>query len=66
MFLLQWCEKKPRCQRLALSDFLVSPMQHLTKYPLLLRSIARYTDDKNQNVSIERTQVAVQEALSKH
>ena len=40
-------------------------MQRLTKYPLLLRSIARYTDDKHQNASIERTQAAVQEALSK-
>nr|CAB3264945.1 myosin-M heavy chain-like [Phallusia mammillata] len=60
---LKWCERNPKCQRLKLNDFLVSPMQHLTKYPLLLRHIAEYTSDKSQNALIETTLLAVQESL---
>eukprot|EP01135_Chromosphaera_perkinsii_P000256 Nk52_evm25s62 gene=Nk52_evmTU25s62 len=37
------CEAHPSCRRLSLSDFLVKPVQRLTKYPLLLHSILKYT-----------------------
>ncbi|XP_030918195.1 pleckstrin homology domain-containing family G member 5, partial [Geospiza fortis] len=40
-----WEEKQEQCSRLKLSDMLVKPHQRLTKYPLLLKSILKKTDD---------------------
>ncbi|NXB88885.1 PKHG5 protein, partial [Vidua chalybeata] len=40
-----WAEKQEQCSRLKLSDMLVKPHQRLTKYPLLLKSILKKTDD---------------------
>ncbi|NWV14536.1 PKHG5 protein, partial [Ptilonorhynchus violaceus] len=40
-----WAEKHEQCSRLKLSDMLVKPHQRLTKYPLLLKSILKKTDD---------------------
>ncbi|XP_045402216.1 pleckstrin homology domain-containing family G member 5 isoform X2 [Lemur catta] len=40
-----WAEKQPQCQRLKLSDMLAKPHQRLTKYPLLLKSVLRKTDE---------------------
>lgn len=44
LFLIQECEASPLCRRLQLKDMLVSEMQRLTKYPLLLDNIIKYTD----------------------
>lgn len=41
----QWAEKHQQCQRLKLSDMLAKPHQRLTKYPLLLKSLLRKTDE---------------------
>lgn len=41
----QWAEKHKQCSRLKLSDMLVKPHQRLTKYPLLLKSVLKKTDD---------------------
>ncbi|XP_059917430.1 pleckstrin homology domain-containing family G member 7 isoform X1 [Gadus macrocephalus] len=38
---LKWCERKEQCRRLQLRDLLVAPMQRLTRYPLLLRNMAK-------------------------
>ncbi|NXS05773.1 PKHG5 protein, partial [Oxylabes madagascariensis] len=40
-----WAEKQEQCSRLKLSDMLVKPHQRLTKYPLLLKSILKKTDE---------------------
>ncbi|XP_062850511.1 rho guanine nucleotide exchange factor 11 isoform X3 [Trichomycterus rosablanca] len=42
--LIQECEASPHCRRLQLKDLLVSEMQRLTKYPLLLDNIIKYTE----------------------
>ncbi|XP_072543404.1 rho guanine nucleotide exchange factor 11 isoform X1 [Salminus brasiliensis] len=42
--LIQECEASPFCRRLQLKDLLVSEMQRLTKYPLLLDNIIKYTE----------------------
>uniref|UniRef100_A0A8B9RA05 Rho guanine nucleotide exchange factor 11 n=1 Tax=Astyanax mexicanus TaxID=7994 RepID=A0A8B9RA05_ASTMX len=42
--LIQECEASPLCRRLQLKDLLVSEMQRLTKYPLLLDNIIKYTE----------------------
>uniref|UniRef100_A0A3B4EWU1 Rho guanine nucleotide exchange factor 11-like n=1 Tax=Pundamilia nyererei TaxID=303518 RepID=A0A3B4EWU1_9CICH len=41
---VQECEASPHCRRLQLKDLLVSEMQRLTKYPLLLDKIVKYTE----------------------
>ncbi|KAM5141079.1 pleckstrin homology domain-containing family G member 5 isoform 1-T1 [Mantella aurantiaca] len=47
-----WAEKHKQCNRLKLSDMLVKPHQRLTKYPLLLKSILKKTDDPQVRESI--------------
>ncbi|KAG8505551.1 Pleckstrin homology domain-containing family G member 5, partial [Galemys pyrenaicus] len=42
---ITWAEKQQQCQRLKLSDMLAKPHQRLTKYPLLLKSLLRKTDE---------------------
>ncbi|XP_016888457.1 pleckstrin homology domain-containing family G member 7 [Cynoglossus semilaevis] len=38
---IKWCERNEQCRRLQLRDLLVAPLQRLTRYPLLLRNIAK-------------------------
>ncbi|XP_042199715.1 pleckstrin homology domain-containing family G member 5 [Callorhinchus milii] len=40
-----WAETHKQCNRLKLSDMLVKPHQRLTKYPLLLKSVLKKTDE---------------------
>ncbi|XP_064423779.1 pleckstrin homology domain-containing family G member 5 [Latimeria chalumnae] len=42
---ITWAEAHKQCNRLKLSDMLVKPHQRLTKYPLLLKSILKKTDE---------------------
>lgn len=42
---VQWAETHKQCNRLKLADMLAKPHQRLTKYPLLLKSILKKTDD---------------------
>lgn len=41
----QWAETKKQCNRLKLADMLAKPHQRLTKYPLLLKSVLKKTDE---------------------
>ncbi|XP_039910176.1 sodium channel modifier 1 isoform X2 [Hirundo rustica] len=41
---MQEAESNPQCRRLQLKDLIVSEMQRLTKYPLLLESIIKCTE----------------------
>ncbi|XP_006873173.1 PREDICTED: pleckstrin homology domain-containing family G member 5 isoform X2 [Chrysochloris asiatica] len=47
-----WVEKHQQCQRLKLSDMLAKPHQRLTKYPLLLKSLLRKTDEPRAKEAI--------------
>ncbi|KAK1784160.1 hypothetical protein P4O66_020703, partial [Electrophorus voltai] len=51
--LIQECEASPHCRRLQLKDLLVSEMQRLTKYPLLLDYIIRHTEGMYRNTHIQ-------------
>ncbi|XP_069764274.1 pleckstrin homology domain-containing family G member 7 isoform X2 [Narcine bancroftii] len=50
---LKWCEQNDQCKRLHLSDLLVSPLQRLTRYPLLLRSLWNRSSDAAAKQEIE-------------
>ena len=43
VFCLQEAESNRLCRRLQLKDIIPAEMQRLTKYPLLLENIAKYT-----------------------
>lgn len=42
----QWAETNKQCNRLKLADMLAKPHQRLTKYPLLLKTILKKTEDQ--------------------
>ncbi|XP_048872187.1 LOW QUALITY PROTEIN: pleckstrin homology domain-containing family G member 5 [Brienomyrus brachyistius] len=42
---VMWAETHKQCNRLKLTDMVVKPHQRLTKYPLLLKSVLKKTDD---------------------
>ncbi|XP_051574256.1 rho guanine nucleotide exchange factor 11 isoform X2 [Myxocyprinus asiaticus] len=56
--LIQECEASPHCRRLQLKDLLVSEMQRLTKYPLLLDNIIKHTEVGSADLQLlQRAQV---------
>ncbi|XP_047450683.1 rho guanine nucleotide exchange factor 11 isoform X3 [Mugil cephalus] len=55
--IIQECEASPLCRRLQLKDLLVSEMQRLTKYPLLLDNIIKHTKAGSSDLpSLRRAQ----------
>ncbi|RVE55601.1 hypothetical protein OJAV_G00234680 [Oryzias javanicus] len=62
--LIQECEASPLCRRLQLKDMLVSEMQRLTKYPLLLDNIIKYTDASSADLpALQRAQACCRRIL---
>ncbi|XP_051967721.1 pleckstrin homology domain-containing family G member 5 isoform X3 [Xyrauchen texanus] len=55
-----WAETHKQCNRLKLTDMLVKPHQRLTKYPLLLKSVLKKTDDQPTREAINRMVAAVE------
>ncbi|XP_072553649.1 rho guanine nucleotide exchange factor 11 isoform X3 [Paramormyrops kingsleyae] len=56
--IVQECEANPHCRRLQLKDLLVSEMQRLTKYPLLLDNIIKHTEPVSSEFPLlQRAQV---------
>ncbi|XP_028854176.1 pleckstrin homology domain-containing family G member 5 isoform X2 [Denticeps clupeoides] len=49
-----WAETHKQCSRLKLTDMLVKPHQRLTKYPLLLKSVLKKTDDAATRDTLSR------------
>lgn len=56
---LKWCERNEQCRRLQLRDLLVAPLQRLTRYPLLLRNIAKrcQAEDETRGLQVIAEQV---------
>ncbi|KAK5867610.1 hypothetical protein PBY51_012081 [Eleginops maclovinus] len=56
---VKWCERNEQCRRLQLRDLLVAPLQRLTRYPLLLRNIAKrcQTEDETRGLEVIAEQV---------
>ncbi|XP_064863310.1 rho guanine nucleotide exchange factor 12-like isoform X4 [Oncorhynchus nerka] len=51
---MQEAESNRLCRRLQLKDIIPVEMQRLTKYPLLLESIAKYTEDAVERDKVKR------------
>nr|XP_020726821.1 LOW QUALITY PROTEIN: rho guanine nucleotide exchange factor 1 [Odocoileus virginianus texanus] len=60
---LQEAESRPRCRRLQLKDMIPTEMQRLTKYPLLLQSIAQNTEESAEREKVERAAECCREIL---
>ncbi|KRZ85692.1 Rho guanine nucleotide exchange factor 12 [Trichinella sp. T8] len=52
---LQVVESLPVCRKLQLKDMLPMEMQRLTKYPLLLENVLKYTEDPSEEADRLRT-----------
>uniref|UniRef100_A0A9J2Q583 DH domain-containing protein n=1 Tax=Ascaris lumbricoides TaxID=6252 RepID=A0A9J2Q583_ASCLU len=48
------CLTDPRCERLQLEDLLIAPLQRITRLPILLREIHRYTEGDDDKMRIEK------------
>uniref|UniRef100_A0A8C9WJJ0 Pleckstrin homology and RhoGEF domain containing G5 n=1 Tax=Scleropages formosus TaxID=113540 RepID=A0A8C9WJJ0_SCLFO len=55
-----WAETHKQCNRLKLADMLVKPHQRLTKYPLLLKTVLKKTDDPGARDIISRMVASVE------
>ncbi|NP_001082763.1 Rho guanine nucleotide exchange factor 12 S homeolog [Xenopus laevis] len=51
---VQDAESNPLCKRLQLKDIIPTEMQRLTKYPLLLDNIARYSDQEDEKEKVNK------------
>ncbi|XP_071388987.1 rho guanine nucleotide exchange factor 12-like [Centroberyx affinis] len=51
---MQEAESNRLCRRLQLKDIIPVEMQRLTKYPLLLESIAKYTEDAEEREKVKK------------
>ncbi|XP_041945825.1 pleckstrin homology domain-containing family G member 5 isoform X1 [Alosa sapidissima] len=59
-----WAETHKQCSRLKLTDMLVKPHQRLTKYPLLLKSILKKTDDPAARDTLSRMVLSVERFIN--
>ncbi|MEE6527008.1 hypothetical protein FKM82_028024, partial [Ascaphus truei] len=50
----QDAESNPLCRRLQLKDIIPTEMQRLTKYPLLLDNIAKYSDRPDEKEKVKK------------
>ncbi|KAB0387628.1 hypothetical protein FD755_002584 [Muntiacus reevesi] len=57
---MQEAESHPQCRRLQLRDLIISEMQRLTKYPLLLENIIKHTEGRARTPGLGRQQPAAQ------
>ncbi|XP_068453185.1 pleckstrin homology domain-containing family G member 5 isoform X2 [Clinocottus analis] len=55
-----WAETHKQCNRLKLADMLAKPHQRLTKYPLLLKSVLKKTDEPSARDIVNSMVAAVE------
>ncbi|XP_066462179.1 rho guanine nucleotide exchange factor 12 isoform X2 [Eleutherodactylus coqui] len=53
LMFVQDAESNPLCRRLQLKDIIPTEMQRLTKYPLLLDNIAKYSDQPEEKMKVK-------------
>ena len=57
------CMTDPRCGRLQLEDLLIAPLQRITRLPILLKEILRYTEPMEDRQRLERVLETMNENL---
>nr|XP_048684049.1 rho guanine nucleotide exchange factor 1 isoform X2 [Caretta caretta] len=61
---IQEAESQARCRRLQLKDIIPIEMQRLTKYPLLLENIAKYTEEEKERGKVQRAAECCRQILN--
>ncbi|XP_064296248.1 rho guanine nucleotide exchange factor 1 isoform X3 [Phalacrocorax carbo] len=61
---IQEAESQPRCRRLQLKDIIPTEMQRLTKYPLLLHSVTKCTEDEGERAKVEQAAECCRQILN--
>ncbi|XP_047228460.1 pleckstrin homology domain-containing family G member 5 isoform X5 [Girardinichthys multiradiatus] len=59
-----WAETHKQCNRLKLADMLAKPHQRLTKYPLLLKSVLKKTDEPSARDIVNSMLVTVESFIN--
>ncbi|KAL6119453.1 plekhg5 [Pungitius sinensis] len=59
-----WAETNKQCNRLKLADMLAKPHQRLTKYPLLLKSVVKKTDEPSARDIVNSMVAAVEDFIN--
>uniref|UniRef100_A0A673GFD6 Pleckstrin homology domain-containing family G member 5-like n=1 Tax=Sinocyclocheilus rhinocerous TaxID=307959 RepID=A0A673GFD6_9TELE len=59
-----WAETNKECNRLKLADMLAKPHQRLTKYPLLLKTILKKTDDQTSRDALNNMVACVESFIN--
>ncbi|KAE9548361.1 hypothetical protein FO519_008428 [Halicephalobus sp. NKZ332] len=57
------CMSDPRCGRLQLEDLLIAPLQRITRLPILLREILKYTEGFEEKAKLEKVLDTMNENL---
>uniref|UniRef100_A0A1I8AZP4 DH domain-containing protein n=1 Tax=Meloidogyne hapla TaxID=6305 RepID=A0A1I8AZP4_MELHA len=57
------CISDPRCERLQLEDLLISPLQRITRLPILLKEILRHTEAQQDRQTLEKVLEQMNENL---
>ncbi|KAK7132674.1 hypothetical protein R3I93_019036 [Phoxinus phoxinus] len=61
---ITWAETNKQCNRLKLMDMLAKPHQRLTKYPLLLKTILKKTEDQISRDALNSMVVCVESFIN--
>uniref|UniRef100_A0A673HEA1 Pleckstrin homology domain-containing family G member 5-like n=1 Tax=Sinocyclocheilus rhinocerous TaxID=307959 RepID=A0A673HEA1_9TELE len=61
---ITWAETNKQCNRLKLADMLAKPHQRLTKYPLLLKTILKKTDDQTSKEALNNMVACVESFIN--
>lgn len=59
------CLADPRCGRLQLEDLLIAPLQRITRLPILLKEILKYTEKFEDKARLEKVLETMNESLRK-
>uniref|UniRef100_A0A158P6A7 Pleckstrin homology domain-containing family G member 7 n=1 Tax=Angiostrongylus cantonensis TaxID=6313 RepID=A0A158P6A7_ANGCA len=57
------CMADERCSRLQLEDLLIAPLQRITRLPILLREIHKYTEGEENKAKVEKVIDSMTESL---
>ncbi|CAI4221231.1 unnamed protein product [Auanema sp. JU1783] len=57
------CLADERCFRLQLEDLLIAPLQRITRLPILLKEILRYTENEGDKSKVEKVLESMNESL---
>ena len=65
-YVLQWCNRDPRCKKLQLTDLLVAPVQHIMKVPLILKEVETRTEDSAEREQITQILEVEENSISEY